>query len=42
MEHANAEHKQWRSLQRYLGRRDNFDETYMAVAGLVCDRATER
>ena len=41
-EHANAEHKQWRSLQRYLGRRDNFDETYMAVAGLVSDRAAER
>jgi hypothetical protein len=42
VEHANAEHKQWRSLQRYLGRRENFDETYMAVAGLVSDRAAER
>jgi hypothetical protein len=42
VEHANAEHKQWRVLQRYLGRRDDFDETYMAVAGLVSDRAAER
>lgn len=41
-EHANAEHKQWRTLQRYLGRRNDFDETYMAVAGLVSDRAAER
>ena len=42
VEHANAEHKQWRVLQRYLGRREDFDETYMAVAGLVADRAAER
>jgi hypothetical protein len=42
VEHANAEHKQWRSLQRYLGRRENFDETYTAIAGLVSDRAAER
>jgi len=42
VEHANAEHKQWRTLQRYLGRRENFDETYMAVTGLVSDRAAER
>ena len=35
VEHANAEHKQWRTLQRYLGRRENFDETYTAVARLV-------
>jgi len=42
VEHANAEHKQWRTLQRYLGRRDDFDETYTAVAGLVSDRAAER
>jgi hypothetical protein len=41
-EHANAGHKQWRTLQRYLGRRENFDETYTAVAGLVSDRAAER
>jgi hypothetical protein len=42
VEHANAEHKQWRTLQRFLGRREDFDETCMAVAGLVSDRAAER
>ncbi len=42
VEHANAEHKQWRTLQRFLGRRENFDETYTAIAGLVSDRAAER
>jgi DDE superfamily endonuclease/Helix-turn-helix of DDE superfamily endonuclease len=42
VEHANAEHKQWRSLQRFLGRREDFDETYRAIAGLVSDRAAER
>ncbi|MHA6757030.1 transposase [Streptacidiphilus sp. PAMC 29251] len=42
VEHANAEHKQWRTLQRFLGRREDFDETYTAVAGLVSDRAAER
>ena len=42
VEHANAEHKQWRTLQRFLGRREDFDETYAAVAGLVSDRAAQR
>jgi hypothetical protein len=42
VEHANAEHKQWRPLQRYLGRREDFDETYQAIAGLVSDRAAIR
>jgi hypothetical protein len=42
VEHANAEHKQWRALQRYLGRREHFDETYAAIAGLVSDRAADR
>jgi hypothetical protein len=42
VEHANAEHKQWRTLQRYTGRREHFDETYAAIAGLVSDRAAER
>ncbi|WP_406729183.1 transposase family protein [Streptomyces sp. GD-15H] len=42
VEHANAEHKQWRTLQRFLGRREYFDESYQAVAGLVSDRAAER
>ncbi|MEU8918701.1 hypothetical protein [Streptomyces nigrescens] len=42
MEHANAEHKQWRTLQRFLGRREYFDESYRAVAGLISDRTAER
>src|SRR5258705_551508 len=42
VEHANAEHKQWRTLQRYLGRREDFDETYTVIAVLVSDRAAER
>jgi DDE superfamily endonuclease/Helix-turn-helix of DDE superfamily endonuclease len=42
VEHANAEHKQWRSLQRYIGNRDHYDETHLAIAGLVSDRAAER
>ena len=42
VEHANAEHKQWRPLQRYLGRREYFQETALAIAGLVSDRAAAR
>jgi hypothetical protein len=42
VEHANAEHKQWRPLQRYLGRREYFEETFLAVSGLVSDRAAAR
>jgi hypothetical protein len=42
VEHANAEHKQWRSLQRYIGNRDHYDETHLAIAGLVSDRAALR
>ena len=42
VEHAVAEHKQWRSLQRWLGRREYFGEAYLAVAGLVSDRAARR
>ncbi|WP_411134403.1 hypothetical protein [Streptomyces sp. C10] len=42
VEHANAEHKQWRTLQRFLGRREYFDESYRAVAGLNSDRTAER
>jgi DDE superfamily endonuclease len=37
VEHAIAEHKKWRTLQRYLGRREHFGETYLAVAGLISD-----
>jgi hypothetical protein len=42
VEHAIAEPKQWRTLQRYLGRRDHFQETALAIAGLVSDRAATR
>jgi hypothetical protein len=42
VEHANAEHKQWRTLQRYTGRRDYYDDTHLAIAGLVSDRAAAR
>jgi DDE superfamily endonuclease len=42
VEHANAEHKQWRSLQRYTGRRDYYEQTHLAIAGLVSDRAARR
>jgi DDE superfamily endonuclease/Helix-turn-helix of DDE superfamily endonuclease len=42
IEHAIAEPKQWRSLQRYLGRRQYFQETALAIAGLVSDRAAAR
>jgi hypothetical protein len=42
VEHAIAEPKQWRPLQRWIGRRDSFDETFQAVAGLVSDRTAKR
>jgi len=42
VEHANAEHKQWRPLQRYTGRREYYEETHLAIAGLVSDRAARR
>jgi hypothetical protein len=42
VEHAIAEPKQWRPLQRYLGRCDYFQETALAIAGLVPDRAAAR
>jgi hypothetical protein len=42
VEHAIAESKQWRPLQRYLGRREHFQETALAIAGLVSDRAAAR
>lgn len=42
VEHAIAEHKQWRSLQRWIGRRESFGESYLAVAGLVSDRTARR
>lgn len=42
VEHANAEHKQWRTLQRYIGRREYYDDTHLAIAGLVSDRTAMR
>ena len=42
IEHAIAEPKQWRPLQRWTGRRDYFQETALAIAGLVSDRAAMR
>jgi DDE superfamily endonuclease/Helix-turn-helix of DDE superfamily endonuclease len=42
IEHAIAEPKQWRSLQRYTGRREYFADTALAIAGLVSDRCAER
>ena len=42
VEHANAEHKQWRTLQRYIGRREHYAETHLAIAGLVSDRTAYR
>ena len=42
VEHANAEHKQWRPLQRWIGRRECYNETHLAIASLVSDRTAER
>jgi DDE superfamily endonuclease len=42
IEHAIAEPKQWRPLQRWTGRREYFQETALAIAGLVSDRAAMR
>ena len=42
IEHAIAEPRQWRTLQRWTGRREYFEETALAIAGLVSDRAAAR
>lgn len=42
VEHAIAEPKQWRSLQRWIGRREHYGPTARAVAGLVSDRCAIR
>jgi hypothetical protein len=42
VEHAIAEPKQWRSPRRWIGRREYFDETMLAIAGLVSDRCATR
>lgn len=42
VEHANAEVKQWRSLQRWTGDRDDLPEVIAAIGALVSDRAAKR
>jgi len=42
VEHANAELKQWRPLQRFTGRRETYTETHIAIATLVSDRSARR
>jgi hypothetical protein len=42
VEHAIAEPKQWRPLQRYIGCREHFEDTMLAIAGLVSDRCADR
>jgi DDE superfamily endonuclease/Helix-turn-helix of DDE superfamily endonuclease len=42
VEHSIAEPKQWRPLQRYIGRREHFADTVTAIAGLVSDRCAMR
>jgi hypothetical protein len=42
VEHAIAEPKQWRPLQRWTGHREYFQETALAIAGLVSDRTAMR
>lgn len=42
VEHANAEVKQWRSLQRWTGDRDDLPEVIAAIGALVSDRSAER
>ncbi|MFE5681579.1 transposase family protein, partial [Streptomyces erythrochromogenes] len=42
VEHTNAEYKQWRPLQRYTGRREDYAETHLAITGLASDRSARR
>jgi Helix-turn-helix of DDE superfamily endonuclease len=42
IEHAIAEPKQWRTLQRYTGRREYFEDTALAIGGLISDRCANR
>lgn len=39
VEHALADHKRWKGLARWTHRHGTFPATYLAVAGLVSDRA---
>jgi hypothetical protein len=40
--HAIADSKNWRTLQRWTGRRDDLPETIQAIGSLVSDRAAAR
>jgi hypothetical protein len=42
VEHAIAEPKQWRPLQRWTGDRDDLPEVIAAIGALVSDRAARR
>ncbi len=42
VEHAIADSKNWRSLQRWTGRRSDLPETIQAIGSLVSDRAAAR
>lgn len=42
VEHANAELRQWRPLQRYTGPRENYAATHRGIASLVSDRSARR
>ncbi|MDJ0340494.1 transposase [Streptomyces sp. H10-C2] len=42
VEHAIAEPKQWRSLQRWTGNRDDLPEVIAAIGALVSDRSAKR
>jgi DDE superfamily endonuclease len=42
VEHAIADSKNWRPLQRWTGRREDLPETIQAIGSLVSDRAAAR
>ncbi|MFJ9713334.1 transposase family protein [Streptomyces sp. NPDC101234] len=42
VEHAIAEPKRWRPLQRWIGRRDDLPEVIAAIGSLVSDRSATR
>ncbi|MEU9318195.1 hypothetical protein [Streptomyces sp. NPDC048295] len=42
VEHANAELRQWRPLQRCTSPREDYAETHQAIASLIADRSAHR
>ncbi|AQW46699.1 transposase family protein [Streptomyces violaceusniger] len=42
VEHAHAELWQWRPLQRYTGRREDYAKTHRTIASLTSDRSARR